>query len=200
MHPTLLNPTHRPSPLDQRGRWYRRLGLGGRLVDSTEEAARIAQNLRAEERIGVGTHLGAASPIHSVGSLRLDPSGIRIRRDALGMIRALLLVHPLGFGWRGEDQGETHGGNEQSGAEMCQLDPRHGALPPVGDVTRSNIAPLGGSGQLDWITTWCRHTSSAIEREARESGNSRSRLPAIAGAYGGSLHSTSRALRPAAAP
>src|SRR5437660_2586398 len=77
---------------------------------------------------------------------------------------------------------------------MCQLDPRHGALPPVGDVTRSNIAPLGGSGQPGWITTWCRRMPCAIEREARERGNSRSRLPAIAGAYGGPLHSASRAL------
>src|SRR5258707_6226771 len=200
MHATLLNPTHRPSPLDQRGRWYRRLGLGGRLVDSTEEAARIAQNLRADERIGVGTHLGAASPIHGAGVLGLDPSGIRIRRESRGMIRALLLGHPLGVGWRGKDHGEPHGGNEQSGAEMCRLDPRHGRSPTFEDVARSNIAPLGGSGQLGWITPWCQRTSSAIEPDARERRNNRSRLPAIAGAYGGPPHFPSRALRPAAAP
>src|SRR5262249_29652183 len=103
-----------------------------RLVKSPEEAARIAQNLRADKRIRVGTHLGAASPINGVGLPCLPylrPSGVRIRRNALGLIRALLLVHSLGIGWRGEEDGETDSGNEQSAAEVCHLDRRHGCSP-----------------------------------------------------------------------
>src|SRR5262245_56145922 len=100
-----------------------------RLVDSPEEAARIAQNLRADERIRVGTHLGAAPPIHGVGVSCLDPLGTGLRRESVGMIRALLLAHPLGIGWRGKKHGETHSGNEQSGAEACQFDRRHGRSP-----------------------------------------------------------------------
>src|SRR5262245_1987378 len=108
-----------------------------RLVDSPEEAARIAQNLRADKRIGVGAHLGAAPPIHGVGVPCLDPLGTGLRRESVWMIRALLLVHPLGIGWRGEEHGETHSRNEQSGAEVCRLDRRHGRSPStVADVAR----------------------------------------------------------------
>src|SRR5262249_16368681 len=106
------------------------------LVNSTKKAARIAQNLRADKRIGVGAHLGAASQINGIGLLDLHPSGTRIRCDSLGMIRTLLLVRPIGIGRRGEEYGETHSGNEQSSAEMCLLDPGHGRTPPVEDVAR----------------------------------------------------------------
>src|SRR5262245_5679126 len=137
-----------------------------RLVKSPEEAARIAQNLRADKRIGVGTHLGAATPIDGVGLPYvpcLRPSGVRIRRDALGLIRAVLLGHPLGIGWRGQELDETDSGNNQPGAEVCHLDRRHGRSPGLLRTPRANMRPLGGSGQPRWITNWCR-ISSAIER------------------------------------
>src|SRR5215510_4743636 len=127
MHPGRLTgpKAHRSETSDARSE-----GCGkARLVNSTKKAARIAQNLRADKRIGVGAHLGAASPINGIGLPDLHPSGTRIRCDSLGMIRTLLLVRPIGIGRRGEEHGETHSGNEQSNAQMCQLDRRHGRSP-----------------------------------------------------------------------
>src|SRR5215813_13728644 len=174
------------------------------LVNSTKKAARIAQNLRADKRIGVGAHLGAASPINGIGLPSLHPSGTRIRCDSLGMIRTLVLVRPIGIGRRGEEYGETHSGNEQSSAEMCLLDPGHGRTPPVEDVARANMAPLGDSGQPACITNWCRPChplpSGTSRAPARGNSRSQSRLRAIASLLPTLHFPPGSALRPAAAP
>ena len=144
---------------------------------------------------GSAPNLGAASPIHGAGVLGLDPSGIRIRRQSRGMIRALLLVHSLGVGWRGEGPGEPHPGNEQSGAEISQLEPRHGGSPTCWGHRTLEYRAFGQQrpARLD-------HTSvSPHVIRVREGGrgNSRSRLPEIAGAYGAT--SSCRSASPAAA-
>src|SRR6516162_370456 len=87
----VFSPTQGPSilrPLTPAARGC----VKARLVDSPEEAARIAQNLRADERIGVGTHLGAAPPIHGAGVPCLDPLGTGLRRESVGMNEPCFLL------------------------------------------------------------------------------------------------------------
>src|SRR5262249_26630642 len=117
----------------------------------------------------------------------LRPSGARIRRNALGLIRACFLFTRSALA--GEERKTARPIAETSNPPQrgVILTVGMAALPAVEDVAR-DVGAFGRQRPPGWIKNWCRGASPAIKQNVpgwREADDSRSlsRLRAIAGAY-----------------